>query len=72
MEIYPDIPLQQIDAVLEKSQQAFDTYRQVSLLKRAELLRAIASELEEIGDAWIQVAHQETNLPEARLRNERA
>ena len=28
--------------------------------------------MEEIGDAWIQVAHQETNLPEARLRNERA
>lgn len=35
-------------------------------------MRTIAVELEQCGDALIQTAMQETNLPEARLRGERA
>jgi NADP-dependent aldehyde dehydrogenase len=35
-------------------------------------MRAIATELENAGDALIQTAMRETNLPEARLRGERA
>lgn len=72
MQPYSDISLHAIDTVMERSRLAFESYRLLSLTKRAELLRAIASELEEMGDAWIQVAHRETHLPEARLRNERA
>lgn len=72
MSMYPDISLDQIDAVLQRSQQAFDGYRLRPVSDRAKLLRAIASELEEMGDEWIEVAHRETNLPAARLRNERS
>ena len=35
-------------------------------------MRAIAKEIEALGDELLQVAGEETNLPEARLRNERA
>ena len=72
MQTFTDISLPEIDAVLNRSRVAFEAYRLVSITKRAELLRAIAAELEEMGDAWIEVAHRETHLPEARLRNERA
>lgn len=51
---------------------AFHIYRKFSLKQRAGFMRAIAVELEACGDELIQAAMQETNLPEARLRNERA
>src|SRR6202012_1906727 len=35
------------------------------------LMRAIAHELQAAGDELIQIAMRETNLPEARLKNER-
>lgn len=69
---YSDISIDQIQTVLQRSAQAFDHYRRSSPSVRASLLRAIASELEDMGDAWLQTAHRETHLPEARLRNERA
>jgi NADP-dependent aldehyde dehydrogenase len=34
-------------------------------------MRAIAKELENLGDDLIQTAHEETHLPEARLKNEK-
>lgn len=51
---------------------AFHVYRKCSLKQRAGFMRAIAKELEAAGDELIQTAMQETNLPEARLRGERA
>ncbi|MFM7672024.1 MAG: aldehyde dehydrogenase (NADP(+)) [Bacteroidota bacterium] len=72
MSTYTDIPPQEIDPLLDRARMAFNAYRTLSLAKRAALLRAIASELEEMGDEWIQTAHRETNLPEARLKIERA
>lgn len=51
---------------------AFHAYRKLSLKQRADFMRAIAKELEAAGDELIQTAMQETNLPEARLRGERA
>ena len=67
-----DIPLDQIDLVLQQSLQSFYAYRLRPLSGRATLLRAIAAELEDMGDSWIATASRETNLPEARLKNERA
>ncbi len=72
MNTFPDIPLNQIDEVVNRSWQAFQEYRTLPLVKRAVLLRAIAAELEDMGDAWLQAAHEETHLPEPRLRTERA
>ena len=72
MNPFADISPDLLDDVMKRSWRAFQSYRTQPLMKRAELLRAMAAELEDMGDAWIQAAHRETNLSEDRLRNERA
>jgi NADP-dependent aldehyde dehydrogenase len=70
--MFTDITKEELDIVMEKAWNAFHIYRNISLKKRAAFMKAIAVELEAGGDALIQTAMQETNLPEARLRGERA
>ena len=67
-----DASLQEIDQLLMNSTKAFSGYAQTSLKQRATLMRTIALELESLGDEVIQIAMKETNLPEARLKGERA
>jgi 2,5-dioxopentanoate dehydrogenase len=50
---------------------AFHIYRKLPLAKRAAFMRAVGIEIENCGDALINTAMSETNLPEARLRGER-
>ena len=50
---------------------AFDSYRETSLLARAEFLETIANEIEALGDELIERAVAETGLPHARIRGER-
>jgi NADP-dependent aldehyde dehydrogenase len=69
--MYNDTSLPEIDAVLQKAQAAFLQYRTVSLKQRADFLRAIAAALDNCGDDLIQIAMQETALPEGRLKNEK-
>lgn len=69
---FQDASIAEIDAVMREAWDAFIVYRKTSLKQRADLMRAIAGALEAAGDALIQTAMRETNLPEARLRNERA
>ena len=57
---------------MQQAWEAFHVYRKFSLKDRAGFMKAIAIELENCGDTLIQTAMQETNLPEARLRGERA
>src|SRR5690348_2575042 len=66
-----DATTKEIDDILEEAWQAFGVYRRTGLKQRADLMRAIASGLETAGDELIQIAMRETNLPEARLKNER-
>lgn len=68
---FQDASSQEIDKILEEAWQAFGEYRQTTLKRRADLMRAIAKGLEAAGDGLIQTAMKETNLPEARLRGER-
>ncbi len=68
---YSDTSVQEINACMQEAWNAFHVYRKKSLKERAALMRAIAKELESCGDHLIEVAMQETNLPEARLRGER-
>lgn len=70
--MYKDATPYEIDAALQKAWQAFHVFRNTSLKQRAAFMRAIAAELESCGDALIQTAMEETHLPEARLRGERA
>ena len=70
--VYKEASKEEIEIVMQQAWKAFHAYRKLSLKQRADFMRAIATELEGCGDALIHTAMQETNLPEARLRNERA
>jgi len=62
----------EISIVMEQAWTAFQEYRKLPLQRRAAFMRAIAAGLENSGDELLAVAGRETNLPEARLRSERA
>lgn len=57
---------------MQQAWNAFHIYRRFSLAQRAAFMKAIALELENCGDGLIHTAMSETNLPEVRLRGERA
>ena len=66
-----DSTIQEINDVMEQAWKAFHEYRKLSLDPRADFMRAIAREIEALGDELLQLTSSETNLPEPRLRNER-
>lgn len=70
--MFKDATKEEIDIVMQQAWKAFHEYRKLSLKQRADFMRAIALELEDAGDALIQTAMSETNLPMARLNGERA
>ena len=70
--MFKDASSQEINRAMELAWSAFHIYRNTSLKQRADFMRAIAREIEALGDELLQVTGRETNLPEARLRNERA
>ena len=59
------------EAAVGKAHQAWKTYRKVPGSKRAEFLRAIAAEIEALGDTLVQRAMQESGLPKGRIEGER-
>jgi len=61
----------EIELAMEKAQEAFLTYKNVSGKKRAEFLRAIAEEILLLGDDLIHRCMAETGLPEGRFKGER-
>ena len=61
-----------VDEAATLAQSAFRNYSRKSGAERAVFLRAIASEIEALGDALTQRAMQETGLPEARIKGETA
>src|SRR5882672_7225799 len=69
---FKDTSKQEIDVLMQEAWQAFLSYRKTTLKQRADLMRAIGAEIEALGDELIKTAMEETNLPEARLKGERA
>ena len=69
---YTDATTEEIDIVMQAAWDAFHTYRKLSLKQRATFMRIIADEINNLGDDLLKIAGEETHLPEARLRNERA
>lgn len=63
---------QEIDKVLVKAVDAFHEYKKYSLKQRADFMRAIAIEIDALGDQLINTAASETNLDVVRLNGERA
>lgn len=70
--MFNDATTEDINLVMEQAWDAFHIYRKMNLKHRADFMRAIAKELEACGDELLEAAMLETNLPIARLRNERA
>lgn len=68
---YPDSTLEELNEVMENAWKAFYIYRKCSLRQRADFMRAIAKEIENLGDDLLFMASEETSLPEARLKAER-
>ncbi len=69
--MYNDASVDEIEVIMQQSWKAFHEYRKLSLKQRADFMHAIAREIENLGDEVLQTAHEETHLPEGRLRNER-
>lgn len=70
MPSFKDATLQQIDEALQQSWKAFHIYSQRSLKQRADFLRSIAKELDDVKDELIAIASKETNLEKQRLEGE--
>lgn len=70
--MYKDATREEIETAMQQSWNAFKAYREYPLAARRKFMDAIADNLESSGDAIIRTAMSETNLPEARLINERA
>ncbi|HET9433791.1 MAG TPA: aldehyde dehydrogenase family protein, partial [Chitinophagaceae bacterium] len=68
---FPDTSIEEVNEVMQRAWDAFTVYRKFSLKERARFMRAVARELDSASDELIQTAMQETNLPEARLKNEK-
>src|SRR5690606_897587 len=68
---YSEATSDEIDAAVAAAAEAFDTFGTTDGDLRARLLERIATEIEDLGDALLQRAHQETGLPLPRLTGER-
>ena len=67
--MFNDTTTAEINIAMQEAWKAFHIYRKCSLKQRADFMRAIAKEIENLGDELLITAGKETNLPEGRLRN---
>lgn len=67
---FKDATMEEINDIMQKSRQAFLTYRNYSLKQRADFMRAIAVELENIRKEVVPITMEETHLPEGRMNGE--
>lgn len=72
MNTYIDATKDEINTVMEKSWQAFETYKKFSLKQRAGFMHGIADALEVNSETLVATAMKETHLPENRLKGELA
>ena len=68
---FKDSTPQEVDQALKDAQQAFLVYKNFNGKRKAEFLRAIAKEIESLGDLLVKTTMEETNLPEPRIISER-
>ncbi|MDG9759219.1 aldehyde dehydrogenase (NADP(+)) [Pseudomonas sediminis] len=63
--------LEEVDAAAQAAAAAYPTYRNLSAVRRAEFLEAIADEIDALGDDFVALVTRETALPAARIQGER-
>jgi 2,5-dioxopentanoate dehydrogenase len=68
---YQDTSAEEINIAMQAAQVAFLSYKNISGKQKAKFLAAIAEELEALGGELVTTVMKETNLPEARVINER-
>lgn len=68
MIMFKETTIEEIDDIMRAAWEAFHSSRKLSLRQRADFMRNIGEEIENLGDELLQIAHIETHLPEARLR----
>ena len=61
----------EINEAVELASEAYKVYKDVSGVKKAEFLEAIALEIEALGDELIETYCKESGLPDGRARGER-
>lgn len=61
-----------VDAAADAAAHAFRDYARATPAQRAQLLRAIADGIEQLGDTLVSCVNRETALPVARITGERA
>ncbi|MDF2073949.1 aldehyde dehydrogenase (NADP(+)), partial [Pseudomonas mendocina] len=62
---------EEVDAAAQAAAAAYPTYRNLSAVRRAEFLEAIADEVDALGDDFVALVTRETALPAARIQGER-
>lgn len=63
--------IKELDVIVANAVDGYNYLQQLSRKDKAGLMYAIASKIESVGEELIQVAHEETNLPFARLNGEK-
>ena len=61
----------EINAAVEQAHKAWQVFKNTSGKEKANLLRAIATEIEELGEILVLKVQEETGLPEGRVVGER-
>lgn len=61
----------EVDTAARAAEAVFPEFRQLSPVRRAEFLEAIADELDALGDDFVAIVCQETALPAGRIQGER-
>lgn len=69
--MYQDATISEINEAMQRAYAAFLEYRHKSGKEKATFIRAVADEIEALGEAVIEVAMRETHLPSVRLTGER-
>ncbi|PKM33241.1 MAG: aldehyde dehydrogenase (NADP(+)) [Gammaproteobacteria bacterium HGW-Gammaproteobacteria-12] len=62
---------EEVDAAAQAAAAAYPIYRNLSAVRRAEFLEAIADEIDALGDDFVALVTRETALPAARIQGER-
>lgn len=60
-----------LEKTIKGALDAFDRFKKCSVKERGALMRFIAKEIDDLDDELIDTAHEESNLPKARLVNEK-
>jgi alpha-ketoglutaric semialdehyde dehydrogenase len=68
---FKEASVDEINQVMQRSHEAFEVFQKKTVEEKSTFLDTIADEIEALGDALLQKASEETNLPIPRLSGER-